>query len=419
MELNPEYKQAVHGVIPQDWEVRTVETIGTVIRGASPRPKSDKRYYGGNVPRLMVEDVTRDRMWVTPSIDFLTEEGAKRSRSCKRGTLTIVCSGTPTVVGLPSLLAVDACIHDGMLALVHVDQGVSTHFLFHQLRSVQNRLHAAATHGGTFVNLTTTGLRAFNVMLPPTKAEQEAIAEALSDVDALIGALDQLIVKKRELKQAAMQELLTGKQHLPGFHRKWEILNMSEKSSLKARIGWQGLTINEYLRNGDYYLVTGTDFANGRINWSSCCFVDAHRYVQDKNIQLKSNDILLTKDGTIGKVGFVDSLPSPATLNSGVFVIRPKGDAYCALFFYYVLTSRIFENFLLKLQAGSTISHLYQKDFINFSLLAPPVDEQHAIATILSDMDAELATLEQRRDKTRALKQGMMQELLTGRTRLI
>ena len=129
---------------------------------------------------------------------------------------------------------------------------------------------------------------------------------------------------------------------------------------------------------------------------------------------------MLTKDGTIGKVGFVDSLPAPATLNSGVFVIRPKGDAYDPLFFYHVLTSRIFEDFLNKLQAGSTISHLYQKDFVTFSFFAPvTLAEQTAIAAVLTDMDAELGALEQRLAKTRALKQGMMQELLTGRTRLI
>ena len=118
--MKPGYKQTDVGVIPEEWEVKTLGDIGRVIRGSSPRPKSDKRFYGGNVPRLMVEDVTRDKKYVTPSIDFLTQAGAKQSRPCKKGTLTIVCSGTPTVVGLPSILGIDACIHDGMLALVQL-----------------------------------------------------------------------------------------------------------------------------------------------------------------------------------------------------------------------------------------------------------------------------------------------------------
>jgi type I restriction enzyme S subunit len=166
--------------------------------------------------------------------------------------------------------------------------------------------------------------------------------------------------------------------------------------------------------------VTGTDFSVGRIAWASCCFVAADRYTQDRNIQLQSKDILLTKDGTIGKVAYVDHLPGPATLNSGVFVIRPKGEAYDPHFFYYILTSRIFDEFLNKLAAGSTISHLYQKDFVTFSFFVPPtIPEQTAIASVLTEMDGELAGLEQRREKTRALKQAMMQELLTGRIRLM
>jgi len=254
----------------------------------------------------------------------------------------------------------------------------------------------------------------------PREPEQRAIAEALSDVEALLGGLDRLIAKKRDLKQAAMHQLLTGNTRLPGFDGEWTRLNMAENSTLKARIGWQGLTIAEYLKTGEYFLVTGTDFYNGRIAWWNCCFVAAQRYTQDRNIQLRNNDILLTKDGTIGKVAFVDELPGPATLNSGVFVIRPKEDAYNPRFFFYILTSRVFDEFLTRLQAGSTITHLYQKDFVNFAFPVPPtLTEQTAIAEVLTDMDAELEALQQRREKTRALKQGMMQELLTGKTRLI
>jgi type I restriction enzyme, S subunit len=253
----------------------------------------------------------------------------------------------------------------------------------------------------------------------PSLPEQRAIAAALSDADALIASLEKLIAKKRDLKQATMQELLTGRTRLPGFRGNWEPLNMADKSQLKARIGWQGLTTAEYLDTGDYYLVTGTDFADGHIIWGTCHFVDQSRYAQDKLIQLRQGDILLTKDGTIGKVAYVDSLPGPATLNSGVFVIRPRDSAYAPQFLYRILSSRVFDDFLIRLQAGSTITHLYQKDFVNFSFLAPETPEQVAIAEVLSDTDAEIAALEKRLSKTRDLKRGMMQELLTGRTRLV
>ena len=105
MELQTTYKETEVGTVPVDWNVEAIENVATVIRGASPRPKGDPKYYGGDIPRLMVEDVTRDGKYVTPRVDFLTKEGAKQSRPCEKGTLTIVCSG---VVGVPSFLAVDA-----------------------------------------------------------------------------------------------------------------------------------------------------------------------------------------------------------------------------------------------------------------------------------------------------------------------
>jgi type I restriction enzyme, S subunit len=273
--------------------------------------------------------------------------------------------------------------------------------------------------GASRYKLTKAALIQIPCILPPLP-EQHAIAEALGDIDALLGGLDRLIAKKRDLKQAAMQQLLTGQTRLPGFHGEWEVKRLGSTATLKARIGWQGLTTAEYLDTGDFYLATGTEFKNGYIDWNSCHYVDESRYMQDKYIQLKKHDVLVTKDGTIGKVALITDLPKPATLNSGVFVIRPIESAFHPEFFYYLLCSTAFKEFLTQLSAGSTINHLYQKDFVSFTYRTPPsLAEQTAIAAVLSDMDAELATLEARRDKTRALKQAMMQELLTGKTRLI
>ncbi|WP_312421072.1 restriction endonuclease subunit S [Epilithonimonas sp.] len=193
----------------------------------------------------------------------------------------------------------------------------------------------------------------------------------------------------------------------------WNVINLEENFTLKARIGWQGLTTAEYLENGEYGLVTGTDFRNGYIDWDNCVFVEKIRFDQDKNIQLKKGDVLVTKDGTIGKIAFIDYLPKPTTLNSGVFVVRPKSTNINSRFFYYVLMSFYFDDFLLKITAGSTITHLYQKDFVNFNLICPPLPEQEAIAEALSDADSWIESLEQLIAKKYLIKQGVMQELLT------
>ena len=138
----------------------------------------------------------------------------------------------------------------------------------------------------------------------------------------------------------------------------WRFEKISDNSVLKGRIGWQGLTTAEYRQKGEFHLVTGTDFKNGKIDWKNCVYVDKERYSQDTNIQLKKDDVLVTKDGTIGKIAYIDILLQPATLNSGVFVIRPIDKAYFPLFLYYILCSDYFVKFLNKLKAGSTINHL-------------------------------------------------------------
>ena len=187
-----------------EWVVKRLEEIGRVIRGASPRPKGDPCYYGGPIPRLMVQDVTRDGKWVTPRIDSLTEEGAKLSRPCPAGTLTIVCSGA---VGVVSFLAVDACIHDGFLALVEIDESLaSKEFLYHRLSTLREQFDKGATHGGVFTNLTTTGVDQLEIACPGHD-EQQRIAACLSSLDALITAETRKLEALKTHKKGLMQQL--------------------------------------------------------------------------------------------------------------------------------------------------------------------------------------------------------------------
>lgn len=250
------YKLTEAGVIPEDWDVRKIGDIAEVIRGASPRPKGDKRFYGGNIPRLMVEDVTRDGKYVTPSVDSLTEAGAKLSRPCDKGTLTLVCSGT---VGIPSILAVNACIHDGFLGLTKVKKSVSIDYLYHFFTTQQEKFNNSATHGGVFTNLTTDGVKEFLLALPRNKNEQIAIANFLSDTDTFITELEQLIIKKQSIKTATMQQLLTGRTRLPQFAKYPDGTIKSYKASELGSIpeDWKVLSVGQVCD-----LLTGFPFSS-------------------------------------------------------------------------------------------------------------------------------------------------------------
>ena len=164
----------------------------------------------------------------------------------------------------------------------------------------------------------------------------------------------------------------------------WDINKIKFTSSVKGRIGWQGLRSEEFTDEGAF-LITGTDFDEGKINWSTCHHVELWRYEQNPFIQIKNKDILITKDGTIGKIAFVDHVPDKTTLNSGVMVIRPIKEKYEPTYLFWLLKSNQFIDFIEMIKSGSTIQHLYQETFKNFKFTLPPtLDEQKNISEFLN-----------------------------------
>ncbi|RUO50258.1 restriction endonuclease subunit S [Pseudidiomarina aquimaris] len=431
------YKQTDVGVIPDHWGVSRLRDL------LKEPPK-----YGINAPAVPLEGTLPVYIRITD----ISEDGYFKPsekvgvRSSFSGLYQladgdVVLARTGASVGKSYLYKEDdgVLVYAGFLIKVSPDKKkLEPRFLSQYLKT--QRYWSWVT-----VNSMRSGQPGINgneygdLLIPlPKIQEQTAIANALSDVDALVSELEELIAKKQAIKTATMQQLLTGRTRLPQFALRedgkpkgtkpselgeipedWERISIGRDTVLKARIGWQALTTKEYQTTGDIYLVTGTDFDSGAVKWERCFYVSEWRYKQDQNIQLRNDDVLITKDGTIGKVGYVTALSRPATLNSGVFVVRPKNNNLMQRFLFYVLTSRVFDDFINRITAGSTITHLYQKDFVNFEFSAPCIEEQTAIATILSDMDEEIQALEQRLGKTRQIKQGMMQELLTGKTRLL
>lgn len=252
----------------------------------------------------------------------------------------------------------------------------------------------------------------------PEKTEQEEIARTLSLFDTYIDDLTELIEKKKGIRDSALEDLITKKTRLDGFDGDWTLVSFNQVITPKARIGWQGLKKHEYLRNGYSYLISGTDFSRGTISLENIWFVSKERYEMDSNIQVFEGDVLVTKDGTIGKVAIVPKLDKPATLNSHVYVFRTKPKLELK-FLFRILQSSTFRRFIDNLQSGSIIVSLAQKDLKNFEFEIPvDIKEQEAIATVLTAMDDEIEALENERDKIVQIREGAMDDLLTGRVRL-
>lgn len=393
MELKAGYKQTEVGVVPAEWDVKVLGDLGRVVRGGSPRPAGDPRYFNGDfTPWLTVAALTNipdHCLNVSETVSMLTEEGAKRSRTLSEGTLIIANSGA--TLGVAKLLTVTCCANDGIAAIVDQRLGHKP-FVCHYINAKTKRLREVVATGNGQPNLNTRLIREITVPFPPLP-EQGAIAAVLSDVDALLGGLDRLVAKKRDVKTAAMQQVLTGQTRLPGYSVEWNLTTLGQLVDIKR---------------GE--LITERDVVPGPIPVIAGGRQPAH-FHHSANRTGKS----ITISASGASAGFVGFHTTPIFASDCSTI--GEGPDYCIEFLYHLLQSKQEE--IYRSQTGGAQPHVHPSDLEPMAVCIPSKPEQTAIAVVLSDMDGEIAALERRRAKTRDLKQAMMQELLTGRTRLV
>lgn len=205
-----------------------------------------------------------------------------------------------------------------------------------------------------------------------------------------------------------------------GYQEDWEQRKLSELATMHARIGWQNLRTSEFLDAGDYMLITGTDFEDGKVNYSTCHYVEKERYDQDKNIQIKNGNILITKDGTLGKVAYVEGLSLPATLNAGVFNVEVKDENETdSKYLFQFLKAPFLMDYVSKKATGGTIKHLNQNILVDFPIATPSRAEQVRIGEYFSKLD-DLITLHQRkREEMKTLKKYMLQKMFPQNGQLV
>lgn len=193
------------------------------------------------------------------------------------------------------------------------------------------------------------------------------------------------------------------KRRFRSFEGEWEQRKLGNIASMHARIGWQNLRTSEFLDNGDYYLITGTDFLNGRINFEKCHYVNKERYQQDKKIQVGKGSILITKDGTLGKVALVTDLNKPATLNAGVFNVVVKVPSINETYLYQYLAAPFLMDYVSKRATGGTIKHLNQGILVDFPVDIPSYKEQVTIGQFLVCLDNAVTLHQHKLDKLKNL----------------
>lgn len=383
MELKPGYKLTEVGVIPEDWEVKSVFQIAPLQRGF-------------DLPTTQIKP---------GAFPVVYSNGIENFHSVAMVKGPGVVTGRSGTLGKVHYIESDYWPHNTSLWVTRFN-GNNPKFIYYLYESLNFERFSS---GSGVPTLNRNDVHSHRVPIPPTHAEQRAIAQALSDVDALLAAQEQLIAKKRDLKQAAMQQLLTGKTRLPGFSGEWEVKSVKEFGEVVT--GGTPCTENKELWGEGYPWITPTDISTDRDITTS------ERTITHKGLgsirALPAGSVLVTCIASIGKNVILRTIGG---CNQQINAIIPNNDN-CAEFIYYLMEAS--KQYLLS-NAGVTATAILSKfAFSDMKFFVPMKPEQTAIAAVLSDMDAEISALEVRCDKTRSLKHAMMQELLTGKTRLV
>lgn len=420
-QIKPGYKRTEVGVIPEDWVYTPLYNFLSFISYGFTNPMPT---VPDGIFMITAADITGGRLQLETARK--TSESAYRtllsSKSKPRqNDILLTKDGT---LGRLALTGNETICINQSVAVMRPNERIIPQFLKILLESPYYQKRMVDEAGGsTIKHIYITIVDKMPLGIPLNKSEQSAIAAALSDVDALLAHLDQLIAKKRDIKQAAMQQLLTGQTRLPGFSGDWEVKRLGDFSRFlrngtfsRAELEEQGGT--HYLHYGDIH--TSSSARLDAIAASTPYLSESKARTLDR---LECGDLVFADASEdyngVGKSVEISNIGSGLVSGLHTIPIRFQKSILSDGFKAYLQFIPSFRNHLLRLASGTKVYATQRSHIASAELKLPPVEEQTAIATVLSDMDAELAALEARRDKTRALKQGLMQELLTGRIRLV
>lgn len=413
MELMPGYKRSDVGVIPEEWDTRPLLSTVRIANGqVSPKVEPYKSmvlvapdHIESSTGKLLAKKTAAEQGAISGKYFFESGDIVySKIRPYLRKAILADFSGLCSADMYPLKPATD----------------ISARYILAVILSYRFSKYAESVSVRSGMpKINRTEMADFSLAVPPLP-EQRAIAEALSDVDALLATLDQVIAKKRDLKQAAMQELLTGKTRLPGFFGEWQKKTLGELGATYG--GLTGKTKSDFGVGTAKYITFMNVMTNTVIDCAACEQVNVSAS-ETQNRVLRGDLLFNGSSETPEEVAFCSLMSEEVPdlyLNSFCFGFRLFDDQQVdGLFLTYYIRANPGREMMKSLAQGSTRYNLSKTALCEASVLLPLKEEQAAIAEVLSGMDAELIALETRRDKTRNIKQAMMQELLTGKTRLV
>jgi type I restriction enzyme S subunit len=414
------YKQTEIGVIPVDWRISSINDLGTIIDGdrGSNYPNGDDFSEYGYCLFLNAKNVTKNGFRFEDVQFIKKEKDAVLSKGkLKRGDIVLTTRGTVGNIAFfdKDIPYENIRINSGMV-IIRIDEinGVTPDY-YHKLTQsnlLTNQIDRLV-FGSAQPQLTVKSIATFQFPVPTQKNEQKSIAVTLFDADALIGKLEKLIEKKKNIKHGVIQELLIGKRRLHGFNTEWQKVKLGELFSLSATY-----SKIKFLDEGGNFLIMdmGSISSEGKMI--------ALKRTSSPIDLLKTGDLVMPKDdigggNIIGKVAYIDQ-DNRYVLSDHVYKLTAKTSEINTLYFSYLINSNAVSTKLKKKVAGSAQLGLGRKSVEDQDVDCPKdKDEQIAIATVLSDMDIEIEKLESQLTKYQNIKQGMMQTLLTGKIRLL
>ena len=421
-------KQTEIGLIPDDWEVKTLGDVATIIGGGTPSTLNSA-YWNGDIQWFTPAELSDSKKYISKSERTITERGLKESSAklLPKGTVLLT---TRASIGLTAILKNPACTNQGFQSLIAKDI-CCNEFLYYVIPLIKDEMLSRAS-GSTFAEISAKKLSTITLQLPPF-SEQQRIAKALSDVDALISTTEKLLQKKRNIKQGTMQELLTGKKRLPGFAKStntkmtelgeipedWEVKKLNELiNDISDGPFGSNLKTEHYTTEREVRIIQLSNV--GEDGWDNEN-VKYTTFTHAKEIQrciVPYGAIVIAKMMPAGRAILCPNQEKMYILGSDCVRIS-SNNLLDSLFFMYFSKTSFYLNQIKENTQGSTRARTSVSKLKRIEIALPPKKEQNSIAKILSDMDNEIDLLNKKLEKYRNLKTAMMQQLLTGKIRLL